>query len=196
MKHIYINFFYCNLLNDMLSIRSLANGTSTTQNPETQLTQHLQPPPEGVPRRYSDSSVTNAGQSAQPHLAPQSGALRKLSDTTAPKSNLTTPSTDGHLHLPSPPSSPMLRHRRFKIFYYISYVVLQWSGQFYRSRFVEWSTWNVFLSSERDGKHFIILVFLVQTVRCGSSFYFSCQFMALALAHLGHKLKEKTFAVL
>lgn len=140
MKHIYINFFYCNLLNDMLSIRSLANGTSTTQNPETQLTQHLQPPPEGVPRRYSDSSVTNAGQSAQPHLAPQSGALRKLSDTTAPKSNLTTPSTDGHLHLPSPPSSPMLRHRRFKIIYYFSYVVLQWSGQFYRSCFVEWST--------------------------------------------------------
>ncbi|KAL9975170.1 hypothetical protein ACROYT_G012297 [Oculina patagonica] len=93
-------------------ISSFEKGTSTNQNSETQVTQHLQPPSEGVPRRYSDSSVSNADQSVQSHLPPESGAARKLSDTTAPRSTLTTPPTDGQLHLPSPPASPMLHHRR------------------------------------------------------------------------------------
>ena len=92
---------------------TLENDTSTNQNPETRVTQHLRPQSEGIPRRYSDSSISNGGQSPQSHLAPQIGAVHKLSDTAAPRSTLSAPSVDGHLHLPSPPGSPLLQHRRF-----------------------------------------------------------------------------------
>jgi len=82
----------------------------------TQKAQHLLPPYDDAQRRYSDSSAASASQSEQAHITTQSGAARKTSDTTSEGSTLATPSTDGYLHLPSPPGSPMLHHRRFVLF--------------------------------------------------------------------------------
>ncbi|XP_058971335.2 VPS9 domain-containing protein 1-like [Pocillopora verrucosa] len=94
-------------------ISSLANNTSTSQTPPTnQIPQHLHPSSEGVPHRYSDSQVPIPGQSPQHQLAPQDATIRKLSDTNSPAATLAKPTADGHLYLPSPPGSPLPRHRR------------------------------------------------------------------------------------
>ena len=98
----------------LMLVIPLANNTSTSQTPPTnQIPQHLHPSSEGVPHRYSDSQVPIPGQSPQHQLAPQDVTIRKLSDTNSPAVTLAKPTADGHLYLPSPPGSPLPRHRRW-----------------------------------------------------------------------------------
>lgn len=97
-------------------VLSSANEASSVLKPDAddKSIQHLQHPSDSIQRRYSDSSVADGRHSDYLPLPPQSQSSHKLSDTTAPGAKRSTPSNDDYLHLPSPPSSPMLHHRRYQ----------------------------------------------------------------------------------
>lgn len=96
-------------------VLSSANEASSVLKPDADKSmQHLQPPSDSIQRRYSDSSVADGRHSDYSPLPPQSESSHKLFDTTAPGAKRSTPSNDDYLHLPSPPSSPMLHHRKYQ----------------------------------------------------------------------------------